>query len=205
VLGLAAIMIGWFVAPAAARVGYLAGALANVGTTLLLVGIVVLLERRIIDNAVRLVRTANEQTNEAIRAQLQGLEDSPTVIASRPGHAGRGPTSGFASDHHPRWDTPFAPKGHHPSRVGSLSIHAEYTRTDAARTAARGRPAGTARVVRAPCDVVGDRRGDVEGRREPGVAGEPRDVEAMVLAGTVPPPGVESVIESAERTTAASP
>ena len=75
VLGLAAIMIGVFVAPADARVGYLAGVLANVGTTLLLVGIVVLLERRIIDNAVRLVRTANEQTNEAIRVQIQDLED----------------------------------------------------------------------------------------------------------------------------------
>jgi hypothetical protein len=75
VLGLAAIMIGWFVAPAAARVDYLAGTLANVGTTLLLVGIVVLLERRIIDTAVRLVRTANEQRNEAIRVQIQDLED----------------------------------------------------------------------------------------------------------------------------------
>lgn len=75
VLGLAAIMTGWFVAPFASRVDYLAGVLANVGTTLLLVGIVVLLERRIIDNAVRLVRTANAQTNEAIRVQIQDLED----------------------------------------------------------------------------------------------------------------------------------
>jgi predicted phage tail protein len=75
VLGALAIMIGWFVAAAAARVDYLAGVLANVGTTLLLVGIVLLLERRIIDNAVRLVRTANEQTNEAIRVQIQDLED----------------------------------------------------------------------------------------------------------------------------------
>jgi hypothetical protein len=75
VLGVAAIMLGLFVAPTAARVGYLAGVLANVGTTLLLVGIVVLLERRIIDTAVRLVRTANEQTNEAIRVQIQDLEN----------------------------------------------------------------------------------------------------------------------------------
>jgi hypothetical protein len=75
VLGVAAIMTGWSVAPAPARVGYLAGVLANVGTTLLLVGIVVLLERRIIDNAVRLVRSANAQTNEAIRVQIQDLED----------------------------------------------------------------------------------------------------------------------------------
>ena len=75
VLGVAAIMLGLLVAPTAARVGYLAGVLANVGTTLLLVGIVVLLERRIIDTAVRLVRTANEQTNEAIRVQIQDLEN----------------------------------------------------------------------------------------------------------------------------------
>ena len=75
VLGVAAIMLGLSVAPTAARVGYLAGVLANVGTTLLLVGIVVLLERRIIDTAVRLVRTANEQTNEAIRVQIQDLEN----------------------------------------------------------------------------------------------------------------------------------
>jgi len=72
VLGLAAVAIGGSVAPAA---GYLAGVLANVGTTLLLVGIVVLLERRIIDNAVRVVRSANEQANEAIRAQIQELDD----------------------------------------------------------------------------------------------------------------------------------
>jgi len=75
VLGLAAIMIGWFVASATDGSAYLAGVLANVGTTLLLVGIVVLLERRIIASAVRLVRTANEQTNEAIRVQIQDLEN----------------------------------------------------------------------------------------------------------------------------------
>jgi hypothetical protein len=73
-LGLIAIMIGWLVVPAAAGPSYVAGVLANVGTTLLLVGIVVLLERRIVDNAARLVRTANEQTNEAIRMQIQDLE-----------------------------------------------------------------------------------------------------------------------------------
>ena len=75
VLGFAAIMIGWSAVPAAARLGYFAGVMANVGTTLLLVGIVLLLERRIIDNAVRVVRSANEQTNEAIRAQIHDLED----------------------------------------------------------------------------------------------------------------------------------
>lgn len=75
VLGLSAILIGGLVAPAAAREGYVAGVLANVGTTLLLVGIVVLLERRIIDNAVRVVRRANAQANEALRAQIQDFED----------------------------------------------------------------------------------------------------------------------------------
>ena len=73
-LGLAAIIIGGFVA-AGAGGDYVAGVLANVGTTLLLVGIVVLLERRIIDNAVRLVRSANDQSNEALRVKIQEFED----------------------------------------------------------------------------------------------------------------------------------
>jgi hypothetical protein len=72
VLGLVAILIGWAVASAD---DYLAGVLADIGATLLLVGIVVLLERRIIDNAVRVVRRANEQANEAIRAQIKDLDD----------------------------------------------------------------------------------------------------------------------------------
>lgn len=75
VLGLAAILVGGLVAPSAARDGYVAGVLANVGTTLLLVGIVVLLERRIIDSAVRVVRRANQQANDALRAQIQDFED----------------------------------------------------------------------------------------------------------------------------------
>src|ERR671933_401400 len=33
----------------------------------------------------------------------------------------------------------------------------------------------------------GDRRGDVEGRRQPGVAAEPADVEVGVVAGAVRP------------------
>jgi predicted phage tail protein len=73
-LGLAALLVGWLVIPAAAGQGYLAGVLANVGTTLLLVGVVLLLERRIIDNAARLVRSANEEANEAIRVQIRDLE-----------------------------------------------------------------------------------------------------------------------------------
>jgi CAAX protease family protein len=54
--------------------------------------------------------------------------------------------------------------------------------------------AGCARsawIAGAPRDVVGDRRGDVEGRREAGVVGEPGDVEVGVLAGAVPPSGQE--------------
>lgn len=74
VLGLAAILIGLFAAPTADRVGYVAGVLANVGTTLLLVGVVLLLERRIVDTAVRLVHTANTQSNEALRTQIEELE-----------------------------------------------------------------------------------------------------------------------------------
>ena len=72
VLGLVAILIGAFVAPAA---GYLAGVMANVGTTLLLVGIVVLLERRIIDSAVRVVRSAGEEANAALREQIRELDE----------------------------------------------------------------------------------------------------------------------------------
>lgn len=79
VLGLAAILVGGLVATSAAREEYLAGVLANVGTTLLLVGIVVLLERRIIDNAVRVVRRANAQANKALRAQIQDFEDRVTA------------------------------------------------------------------------------------------------------------------------------
>ena len=64
--------------PDAGRTGYVAGVLANVGTTLLLVGIVVLLERRIVDTAVRAVRNANDEARRAARddfdAQMRDLE-----------------------------------------------------------------------------------------------------------------------------------
>ena len=52
---------GRAIVPDENRTGYAAGALANVGTTLLLVGIVVLLERRIVDTAVRAVRKPNDE------------------------------------------------------------------------------------------------------------------------------------------------
>src|SRR5512145_1915199 len=79
VLGLASILVGLLVAPAADRTAYLAGVLGAVGTTLLLVGVVVLLERRIVDTAVRAVRDAAEEarirTDDAVRAQVRDLED----------------------------------------------------------------------------------------------------------------------------------
>jgi len=75
VLGTGAILIGWVVARSGAGSSYFAGVLANIGTTLLLVGVVLLLERRIVDNAVRLVRSANDKTNDAIRTQIRDLED----------------------------------------------------------------------------------------------------------------------------------
>jgi 4-amino-4-deoxy-L-arabinose transferase-like glycosyltransferase len=66
-LGLAAIVVGWFVAAPAGRTNYLAGIFVNIGTTLLLVGIVVLLERRIVDNAVRKFRNAAEEARAKMR------------------------------------------------------------------------------------------------------------------------------------------
>ena len=78
-LGLAAIAAGWAIVLDANRTGYVAGVLANVGTTLLLVGIVVLLERRIVDTAVRAVRNANDEARRAARddfdAQMRDLEE----------------------------------------------------------------------------------------------------------------------------------
>ena len=75
VLGLAAILLGAIVSPVTAQAGYVAGVMANIGTTLLLVGVVLLLERRIIDSAVRVVRNANEEANASIRAQIRDLEE----------------------------------------------------------------------------------------------------------------------------------
>ena len=79
VLGLAAIIVGWLLVSPANRLGYVGGVLAGIGTTLLLVGIVVLLERRIIDTAVKVVQDATEdariRTNEQVRAQVRDFED----------------------------------------------------------------------------------------------------------------------------------
>ena len=79
VLGAAAIIVGWFLVSPAGRLGYLGGVFGGIGTTLLLVGIVVLLERRIVDTAVRVVQDATTEarirTNEEVRAQIREFED----------------------------------------------------------------------------------------------------------------------------------
>ncbi len=77
--GLVAIVIGWFVTAPAGRMSYLAEVLAGVGTTLLLVGIVVLLERRIVDNAVRKLRNAaaadRAKMRDDFRTEVQDFSD----------------------------------------------------------------------------------------------------------------------------------
>jgi hypothetical protein len=79
VLGLVAIAAGRAIVPDAGLTAYAAGVLANVGTTLLLVGIVVLLERQIVDMAVRAVRHANDEARRAARddldTQIRDLEE----------------------------------------------------------------------------------------------------------------------------------
>ncbi|MFB9308098.1 hypothetical protein BJY17_002434 [Agromyces hippuratus] len=83
-LGLAAIVTGWFLVSPASRLGYVGGVLAGIGTTLLLVGVVVLLERRIIDTAVRFVANATKdaraRTNAEVRAQIRDFEDRVAAI-----------------------------------------------------------------------------------------------------------------------------
>ena len=77
--GLVAIVVGWSVTARVGRMNYLAGVLANAGTTLLLVGIVVLLERRIVDNAVRKFRNAAEDARarmrDDFRTEVQDFSD----------------------------------------------------------------------------------------------------------------------------------
>jgi hypothetical protein len=70
-LGAATIVAGWGLASVS---GYFAGVLANVGTTFLLVGFVLLLERRIIGGAVRAVQRANARSDQALREQIKELE-----------------------------------------------------------------------------------------------------------------------------------
>ncbi|GAA1806383.1 hypothetical protein [Agromyces neolithicus] len=84
VLGLTAITVGWFLAAPSDRLGYVGGVLAGIGTTLLLVGVVVLLERRIIDTAVKVVRNAAREARvrnlEEVRAQSRDLEERVATV-----------------------------------------------------------------------------------------------------------------------------
>jgi hypothetical protein len=57
-LGLAGIAAGFVLVAPTDRSAYAASVLAGVGTTLLLVGFVVLLERRILDTTAKVVRQA---------------------------------------------------------------------------------------------------------------------------------------------------
>jgi hypothetical protein len=72
-LGLAGIGAGFIVVPSTDRAGYLASVLAGVGTTLLLVGFVVLLERRIVDTTARAVQRAVDADRQASEARIDRL------------------------------------------------------------------------------------------------------------------------------------
>lgn len=84
VLGASGILLGLAIAPSGDRTTYLAGVLGGVSTTLLLVGIVVLLERRIVDTAVSVVRNAAEdarlRTDALVREQVRDLEERLTAV-----------------------------------------------------------------------------------------------------------------------------
>jgi membrane protein implicated in regulation of membrane protease activity len=73
VLGLAGIGAGLLVVPPTDRAAYAASVLAGVGTTLLLVGFVVLLERRIIDTTARAVQRAVDAERQASDARIDRL------------------------------------------------------------------------------------------------------------------------------------
>lgn len=82
VLGLAAIGIGWVVAPEGDRLPYFAAVLGGVGTTLLLVGFVVLLERRIVDSAVRQVWRAADEARVRLDEEMAERVNSFTERAN---------------------------------------------------------------------------------------------------------------------------
>lgn len=77
-LGLLGILAGMALAPDANKAGYVSGVLGGVGTTLLLIGVVVLLERRIVDTAARVFRNvaeeAQERADREMRSQMNDLE-----------------------------------------------------------------------------------------------------------------------------------
>ena len=70
-LGLAGIAVGLLLVPD--RTTYVANVLAGIGTTLLLVGIVVLLERRIVGTAAKALRRAVDAEREASDARIDRL------------------------------------------------------------------------------------------------------------------------------------
>ena len=72
-LGFTAIAAGFELAAPGDRTAYVASVLGGVGTTLLLVGIVVLLERRIVDTAAKAVRRAVDAEREASNARIERL------------------------------------------------------------------------------------------------------------------------------------
>ena len=73
VLGLAGIAAGFLLVAPTDRTAYIASVLAGVGTTLLLVGFVVLLERRIVDTAAKAVRRAVDAERAASDARIDRL------------------------------------------------------------------------------------------------------------------------------------
>ena len=73
VLGLAGIAAGFQLAAPTDRTAYVASVLAGVGTTLLLVGFVVLLERRIVDTTAKVVQRAVDAQREASEARIERM------------------------------------------------------------------------------------------------------------------------------------
>ncbi|PZF80881.1 hypothetical protein [Jiangella anatolica] len=73
VLGFAGIVTGFLLVAPEGRTAYVASVLAGVGTTLLLVGVVVLLERRIVDTAAKAVREAVDTEWATTNARIQRL------------------------------------------------------------------------------------------------------------------------------------
>ncbi len=72
-LGLAGIAAGSVLVAPTDRTAYAASVLAGVGTTLLLVGFVVLLERRILDTTVKVVQQAVDAERQASDARIERM------------------------------------------------------------------------------------------------------------------------------------
>ncbi len=73
VLGFVGIAAGFVLVAPTERRAYVASVLAGVGTTFLLVGFVVLLERRIVDSAAKAVRRAVDAERKASDARIEQL------------------------------------------------------------------------------------------------------------------------------------